>query len=128
MLDQTDVATVMADVGLRARAASRPLASASSERKYAALIAMADHVQQATQDILNANAVDMENGRENNMSASMLDRLNLTQGRIADMVAGIRAIAELPDPVGEVIANWQRPNGLDISRVRTPLGVIGVIY
>ncbi|MEO0495899.1 MAG: glutamate-5-semialdehyde dehydrogenase [Pseudomonadota bacterium] len=128
MLDQIDVAAVMADVGQRARSAARPLASASSERKYAALIAMADHVQQASNDILNANAVDMENGRESGMAASFLDRLNLTNTRIDDMVAGIRAIAELPDPVGEVIANWKRPNGLDISRVRTPLGVIGVIY
>ena len=80
------------------------------------------------ENILNANAIDMTNGKKTGLIGSFLDRLNLTKSRVLDIAASLQAIASLPDPVGEVIAQWQRPNGLDISRVRTPLGVIGVIY
>jgi glutamate-5-semialdehyde dehydrogenase len=123
-----DVAGLMAELGRKARAAARPLAIASAEKKHAALVAMADAVVRSRTAILDANAIDMANGEEAGLPASFLDRLKLTESRIRDMADGIRAIAELRDPVGEVIAEWDRPNGLHIERVRTPLGVIGVIY
>ncbi len=132
MLDEVknrqDVESVMLEIGRNAKAASRPLAIASAERKHAALIAMADAVVARTDAILAANAIDLENARESGVAASFIDRLTLTEGRIRDMASGIRAIAEFKDPVGDVIAEWDRPNGLHIERVRTPLGVIGVIY
>ncbi len=131
MLDKTkagDIAAIMADIGARARAAAAPLAIASSERKNAALEAMASAIMAAETEILAANAIDMANGEKAGLSAAMLDRLKLTPDRIRAMADGIRAIAGLKDPVGEIIAEWDRPNGLHIERVRTPLGVIGVIY
>ena len=132
MLDEVknkgDVETVMLEIGRNAKAASRPLAIASAERKHAALIAMADAIVARTDEILSANAIDLENARESGVAASFIDRLTLSEGRIRDMANGIRAIAEFKDPVGDIIAEWDRPNGLHIERVRTPLGVIGVIY
>jgi glutamate-5-semialdehyde dehydrogenase len=124
----TDIASVMAEIGRRARAAARPLATASAERKHAALVAMAQAVEGSVDAILAANALDMAAGEKAGLKESFLDRLKLTPQRIQAMAAGIREIAELKDPVGEVIAEWDRPNGLHIERVRTPLGVIGVIY
>jgi glutamate-5-semialdehyde dehydrogenase len=123
-----DTATLMAEIGRKARAAARPLAVASAERKHAALVAMADAILRQEQAILDANAIDMANGEEAKLSPAMMDRLNLTSSRIRAMADGVRAIADLKDPVGEVTAAWDRPNGLHIERVRTPLGVIGVIY
>ena len=123
-----DTAALMAEIGHKARAAARPLAIASAERKYAALVAMADAIVRGEAEILNANAIDMANGEEAGLSPAMLDRLKLDPQRIRAIADGIRTIAELPDPVGNVIAGWDRPNGLHIERVRTPLGVIGVIY
>ncbi len=123
-----DVAAIMAELGRKARAAARPLAMASAERRHAALLAMADALLQNEAAILEANGLDMAQGEESGLAASFLDRLNLTPERIRAMAAGVRAIAELKDPIGEVIAAWDRPNGLHIERVRTPLGVIGVIF
>jgi glutamate-5-semialdehyde dehydrogenase len=123
-----DIASVMADIGRRARAAARPLATASAERKHAALVAMAAAVEGSVDAILAANALDMAAGEKAGLKVSFLDRLKLTRERIQAMADGIRDIAALEDPVGEVIAAWDRPNGLHIERVRTPLGVIGVIY
>ena len=123
-----DTATLMAGIGRRAKAAARPLAIAGTERKNAALTAMADAVLRNEKTIIEANAIDVANGEESGLSPAMMDRLKLTPERIAAMATGIREIADLADPVGEVIAQWTRPNGLAIERVRTPLGVIGVIY
>ena len=123
-----DTATLMAGIGRRARAAARPLAIAGTERKNAALAAMAEALLRNEQAILDANAIDVANGEESGLSPAMMDRLKLTPERIGAMATGIREIAALADPVGEVIADWTRPNGLSIERVRTPLGVIGVIY
>ncbi|MBA3447847.1 MAG: glutamate-5-semialdehyde dehydrogenase [Pseudaminobacter sp.] len=123
-----DTVSLMATIGRNARAAARPLAIASAERKHAALIAMADAIKRGADKILAANAIDVTNGEEAGLGASSMDRLRLTPARIRDMEDGIRAIAELADPVGEIIAEWDRPNGLHIERVRTPLGVVGVIY
>ncbi len=122
------VEALMLEIGKQAKAAAQPLAVASAERKHAALVSMATNIIAAKEKILAANAIDLENARESGMAASFVDRLTLTEERIIDMANGIRAIADLKDPVGEVIAEWDRPNGLHIERVRTPLGVIGVIY
>lgn len=123
-----DTVALMADIGRRARAAARPLAVSSTKAKNNALLAMADAILSNEQAILEANAVDMSNGEEAGLSGSFMDRLKLTPSRIKAMADGIREIAALDDPVGDVIAEWDRPNGLHIERVRTPLGVIGVIY
>ncbi|SIT57460.1 Gamma-glutamyl phosphate reductase [Mesorhizobium prunaredense] len=123
-----DTAATMADIGRRARAAARPLAVATAERKHAALIGMAQAILHHEQDILDANAIDIKNGEQSGLSASFMDRLKLDTARIRAMADGISEIAGLRDPVGDVIAAWDRPNGLHIERVRTPLGVVGVIY
>ncbi len=122
------VEETMMDIGARAIAAKPALAIASAEQKHTALIGMADAIEASADSILNANAIDMDKAVANNMSSAMLDRLKLDDGRVRAMADGIRAIAELKDPIGEVIAQWDRPNGLKIERVRTPLGAIGVIY
>ncbi len=124
----TDIAAMMRELGTRAREASTMLATASAERKHAALIAAAEAVWARRAEILDANARDMDYGREKGLSAAMMDRLMLDEGRIRGIVDGLRAVAEQRDPVGEVIAEWDRPSGLHIRRVRTPIGVIGVIY
>ncbi|RUX23808.1 glutamate-5-semialdehyde dehydrogenase [Mesorhizobium sp. M7A.F.Ca.US.011.01.1.1] len=123
-----DTVALMADIGRRARAAARPLAIATTAAKNAALAAMAEAIVARQQDILDANAIDVSNGQESGLSASFMDRLKLDPARIRAMADGIREIAELRDPVSDVIAQWDRPNGLHIERVRTPLGVVGVIY
>lgn len=128
MLEQTNVAELMATIGKRARAAARPLATASTETKNRALEAMAKAIQAESETILAANAIDLVHARECGVAASFIDRLTLTPERIEAVAAGIRDIAAFKDPVGDVIAEWDRPNGLHIERVRTPLGVIGVIY
>ncbi len=126
--DGNDVATVMREIGRKARAAARPLALASAERKHAALVSMANAIRNATDVILAANDIDVAEAEVAGLAPSFIDRLRLDKGRVRAMADGLRAIAELKDPVGEVIAEWDRPNGLHIERVRTPLGVIGVIY
>ncbi len=120
--------SLMARIGTQARAAAVPLALASAEKKYAALITMAASIERHMDGILNANAIDVAEAEIAGLTGSFLDRLQLDKKRVSAMADGIRAIAELPDPVGTVIAEWTRPNGLHIERVRTPLGVIGVIY
>ncbi|AZV19519.1 glutamate-5-semialdehyde dehydrogenase [Mesorhizobium sp. M7A.F.Ce.TU.012.03.2.1] len=123
-----DTVATMADIGRRARAAARPLAIATTAAKNAALLAMAEAIVAREQDILDANAIDVSNGQESGLSASFMDRLKLDPARVRAMADGIREIAALRDPVGDVMAQWDRPNGLHIERVRTPLGVVGVIY
>lgn len=123
-----DTAELMAAIGRKARAAMRPLAVASTASKNAALSAMADAILRNETAILEANAIDVTNGEAAGLSPSFLDRLKLNPARIRAMSDGIREIATLKDPVGDVITEWDRPNGLHIERVRTPLGVIGVIY
>ncbi len=131
MLDkptQDDVATLMLDMGKRARAAERILSIAPTEQKNAALAAMAKAIRNDTARILAANAVDLETMKANGQAASFLDRGTLSAERVEAIAAALESIVELTDPVGQVIAAWDRPNGLEIERVRTPLGVIGVIY
>lgn len=126
--NQNSVDGLMLDIGRRARAAARPLAIASTEAKNKALLAMADALVKAEAEILAANAIDLKNAAESGVAASFIDRLTLNSARVAAIAQSMREIAELPDPVGTVITEWDRPNGLHIERVRTPLGVIGVIY
>ncbi|MEM6823559.1 MAG: glutamate-5-semialdehyde dehydrogenase [Pseudomonadota bacterium] len=128
MNEMTDVSTLMADIGLAARAAASTLASATAEVKRRALLSAAESVIDRMVEIKDANAQDMEFGAEKSLSGAMLDRLKLTDPRIEAMAAGLRTVADQPDPVGEVIAEWDMPSGLHIRRVRTPLGVVGVIY
>src|SRR6056297_1480217 len=128
MKDQTDIAALMAGIGARARAAAAELAVADSATKRHALEAAADAVWQARETILTANAEDLALGRDKGLSTAMMDRLALDEARIKGMVEGLRAVAAQEDPVGEVLAEWDQPSGIHIRRVRTPLGVIGVIY
>ncbi|WP_170400238.1 glutamate-5-semialdehyde dehydrogenase [Ruegeria arenilitoris] len=128
MKDFDSIPTLMADLGKRAKAASADLACASAERKHAALIAAADAVWANRADIIEANLKDLEFGREKGLSPAMMDRLMLDESRIQGMVDGLRTVADQADPVGEVLTEWDMPSGLNIQRVRTPLGVIGVIY
>ncbi|WP_170390085.1 glutamate-5-semialdehyde dehydrogenase [Ruegeria arenilitoris] len=128
MKDFDSIPALMADLGKRAKDASRDLAFASAERKHAALIAAADAVWKNRAQIIEANKKDLDYGREKGLSPAMMDRLMLDETRIQGMVDGLRTVAEQTDPVGEVLAEWDMPSGLNIRRVRTPLGVIGVIY
>ncbi|MDZ7708804.1 MAG: glutamate-5-semialdehyde dehydrogenase [Roseovarius sp.] len=128
MKDLHDIPALMAEIGARARAAAAELATASAEAKCAALEAAADAVWQARDTILAANARDLAAARDKGLTPAMMDRLTLDEGRIEGITAGLRAVAAQDDPVGAVIAEWDRPSGLHIQRVRTPLGVIGVIY
>ncbi|MBM1814756.1 glutamate-5-semialdehyde dehydrogenase [Pseudosulfitobacter pseudonitzschiae] len=128
MKDLADIPALMADIGARARAAAAELAVASAERKHAALISAAAAVWAQRDAILAANAKDLEFGRDKGLSPAMMDRLKLDEDRIQGIVDGLRAVAEQADPVGAVMAEWDQPSGLHIKRVRTPLGVIGVIY
>jgi glutamate-5-semialdehyde dehydrogenase len=123
-----DIDALMNDIGRKARAASRPLSFASTKQKNQALEAMADAIVANMGDILAENAKDLKAVEGTDMLASSIDRLTLTEKRVVEMAEGIRTIAALNDPVGEVIAAWDRPNGLKMERVRTPLGVIGVIF
>ena len=115
-------------MGKRAREAARLLASASSDQKDRALKAMARSLREDADQILSANAKDVAVAEQNGLTGAFLDRLALNPDRIEAMAQGLEAIAALPDPVGEELARWQRPNGLDIARVRVPLGVVGIIY
>jgi glutamate-5-semialdehyde dehydrogenase len=119
---------LIADMGRRARAAALVLASLPTARKAAALALAAESVRAASTDILAANAADMARATESGLSGALLDRLRLDAGRIAAMADGVAAVAALADPVGQVIDSRERPNGLNLSRVRVPIGVIGIIY
>ncbi len=116
------------ELGRRARAASRALATAGTEAKNAGLLAAADLLVEQTPEILAANAVDLEAAETGGMEAGPLDRLRLTAARIEAMAAGLRQVAALADPIGEIVAGWVRPNGLEIQQVRVPLGVVAIIY
>ena len=124
----SDLGQQMNEMGARARAAASVLAYASPEAKTKALLTAADAMVAATDHIIAENAKDLDFGREKGLTDAMMDRLMLDAGRIAAMAQGLRTIAGQDDPVGEVIAEWDQPTGLHIRRVRTPLGVIGVIY
>jgi glutamate-5-semialdehyde dehydrogenase len=119
---------LMTEIGTKARAAAAELACASSERKAAALIAAADAVWRRRQEIFDANTLDLDAADQKGITPAMRDRLRLDDTRLRGIVDALRQIAEQKDPVGRVLAEWDRPNGLHIQRVATPLGVVGVIY
>ncbi len=125
---ETEIAALMEAMGEAARAAARLLATAPAETRNRALTAAAAAIRAATAEILEANAQDVATGRARDLTEALIDRLALTPARIEAIARAVDDIAALPDPVGSVIAEWTRPNGLRIQRVRTPLGVIGVIY
>lgn len=112
----------------RARVAARVLSSANRSAKDAGLHAMADALTKAETAILEANAVDVRRAEESGTGAALIDRLRLTPDRIAGMADGLRALADLPDPVGDVVRGWTNPNGVQVRQVRVPFGVVGIIY
>ena len=128
MKDLENIPALMAEIGKRARAASADLAVATAGAKQAALEAAADAVWSRRAEIIEANAKDLEFGRDKGLSDAMMDRLLLNEDRIQGICDGLRAVAAQDDPVGEVLAEWDMDSGLHIRRVCTPLGVIGVIY
>lgn len=123
-----DIKATMAEIGTNAKTAAAQLGYASAERKHAALIGAAEAVWKNRTNIIAANEKDMVFGAEKGLSSAMMDRLKLDEGRVQGMVDGLRTVADQPDPVGEVMEEWDMASGLHIKRVRTPLGVIGVIF
>ena len=124
----SDIHSLVVDIGKKAREASRSLAVASSLQKKEALIFGAESIKENTENILEQNKKDLDIGVTKGLSNALMDRLLLNEERIGSMIGGLEAIANQNDPIGEVMEAWRRPNGLEIKRVRTPLGVIGVIY
>ena len=126
--ESNSIAQMMEELGRSARKAAKTMSLVPTDAKNKALKEAASALRARRQDILEANAKDMAAAREKNISPALPDRLELNDARIESMAAGLDEIATLKDPVGDVIADWDRPNGLEISRVRVPLGVIGIIY
>jgi glutamate-5-semialdehyde dehydrogenase len=128
MTSNIDIAALMSSLGINAKLSTAELALTSAEQRNAALLAAAHSLQANVGKILAANQLDMQQAEQRGLSSAMLDRLILNDERVAAMASGLEAIAELDDPLGDVIEEWQRPNGLTIQRVSVPLGVIGIIY
>ncbi|MEX0618470.1 MAG: glutamate-5-semialdehyde dehydrogenase [Pseudohongiellaceae bacterium] len=124
----TDISDYMNTVGRQARAASRVIARATTAQKNAALLAAATALDKARDGLLQANLQDMQAGRDKGLDAAMLDRLELNPDRITAMITGLRQVAALDDPVGEVTGLKYRPSGIQVGRMRVPLGVVGIIY
>lgn len=123
-----DVAAYMVELGQQARAAAREVARSSTAVRNQALLATADLLDASRDELANANHKDLENGRANGLEEAMLDRLELTPARIDTMIEGLRQVASLPDPVGEITGMTYRPSGIQVGKMRVPLGVIGIIY
>ena len=124
----TDITTYMQTVGKQARAASRALAAANTSVKNSALMAIYDELVTAKVDILAANKIDMDNGKNNNLDAALLDRLELNDARFDGMLQGLKDVSTLPDPIGEVTDMTFQPSGIHLGKMRVPLGVVGMIY
>ena len=120
--------STVAELADRAKVASRPLARLSTKKKNALLLAVAEQLEAREKEILQANRGDVQTAKETGLSGALLDRLDLNPKRFAEMVEGVKKVATLPDPVGEVLRKWKQPNGLEISKIRVPLGLIGIIY
>jgi glutamate-5-semialdehyde dehydrogenase len=123
-----EIEAAVVEKAKRAKEAARRLAYLSTTAKDAGLLAMADALEANIAGILEANARDLEAGRAKGLSGALLDRLLLNEARVREMAQGLRDVVKLPDPVGEVVAMWRRPNGLEVGQMRVPLGVIGMIY
>jgi len=128
MQNDADARQLVSDMVATARAAQTVLAESGHDERRAGLTAAAKHIRNNVQALMTANVADLEVARTRNQSAAMIDRLTLNDARIEGMAAGLEAIAMLPEPLGATLAEWTRPNGLNISRISTPLGIIGVIY
>ena len=120
--------STVAELADRAKVASRPLARLSTKKKNALLLAVAEQLEAREKEILQANQGDVQTAKETGLSGALLDRLELNPKRFAEMVEGVKKVAALSDPVGEVLRKWKQPNGLEISKIRVPLGLIGIIY
>jgi glutamate-5-semialdehyde dehydrogenase len=125
---RVDVASYMRELGVAARAAARDLARASSEVKNAALRAMAAEIRAQVSQLLEANRADVEHARAQDRDAAFVDRLKLDERSVEQMAAGLEQVAELPDPIGVITERRRRPSGIEVGRMRVPLGVIGIIY
>ena len=124
----TNLARTIEQIGERARSASRVLAGATGSEKNFALEAIASHIEQSADRILSENDADLQAGAEKGLSSALLERARLTPKRIETMASSVRSVVDLEDPVGKVLKQWSRPNGLKLSKVRVPIGVIGMIY
>lgn len=127
-MTDSEIQSAILDMGRRARAASYALVKLTSEQKNTILLAMADEIMACQGAILSANALDLARAEENGLSKAMIDRLTLDPKRLAAIADAVREVAVLPDPVGEELSEWTRPNGLHIRKVRVPIGVIGIIF
>lgn len=127
-MTDAEIQSAILDMGRRARAASRALVNLTSDQKNAILHAMADEIMARQEDILAANTLDLGRAAQNGLSKAMIDRLTLDPKRLKAIADAVREVATLPDPVGELLTEWTRPNGLHIRKVRVPIGVIGIIF
>ena len=127
-MTDAEIQSAILDMGRRARAASRALVNLTSDQKNAILHAMADEIMARQEGILAANALDLSRADQNGLSKAMIDRLTLDPKRLKAIAEAVREVAMLPDPVGELLTEWTRPNGLHIRKVRVPIGVIGIIF
>jgi len=127
-MTDAEIQSAILDMGRRARAASRALVNLTSDQKNAILHAMADEIMTRQEGILAANALDLSRADQNGLSKAMIDRLTLDPKRLKAIAEAVREVATLPDPVGELLTEWTRPNGLHIRKVRVPIGVIGIIF
>ena len=127
-LNDMDLKAYMQQLGQQARNASRVIAAASTETKNAALLAIAEALDSNRASVLSANALDMQNGHDSSLDAALLDRLELNNARVDAMIEGLRQVAELPDPIGVISDRKTRPSGIEVAKMRVPLGVVGIIY
>ena len=127
-MTDAEIQSAILDMGRRARAASRALVNLTSDQKNAILHAMADEIMARKDAILAANALDLGRAEQNGLSKAMIDRLTLDPKRLKAVADAVREVAALPDPVGELLTKWTRPNGLHIRKLRVPIGVIGIIF
>src|SRR5216117_3318145 len=128
MDQKVDVASLVRELGIAARAAARDLARASTETKNRALAAMAAEIRRGDRAILAANAGDVAQAKADGCDAAFIDRLTLTPQLVEQMALGVEQVAALPDPVGEITGNTTQPSGIEVARMRVPLGVVGIIY
>lgn len=127
-LNNMDIKSYMQQLGQQARTASRVIAATSSEAKNAALLAIAEVLDSNRASVLSANALDVQKGRDNGLDAALLDRLELNDARVDAMIEGLRQVTELPDPIGIISDRKTRPSGIEVAKMRVPLGVVGIIY
>ncbi|MCS7215348.1 MAG: glutamate-5-semialdehyde dehydrogenase [Thermodesulfovibrio sp.] len=123
-----EIGQIVLERAKEAKEASRHIAKASSEHKNRIIIRMANYIRERTDELIKANKIDVESAQKKGISKALVDRLTLTEKRIIEMIKGLEEVAALPDPVGEITKMWLRPNGMQVGKMRVPIGVIGVIY